>query len=220
MKGGWEGRNGYQSVPAGEFGHINSHPPVMGEVEKLDLAKEGSRDRRGCKPPRVGIAAEFEAGDEKADTNTGLGASDQGELLEDVRCTGSRDCDSDQTALGLCRLDLAVHAGNWDLRGGRLPVGAGREPCDGLFMGLNLGCRRLDGPGVDDRAEFHPRGVVVDILGRIGASKWLVRARNGDQLDVDMHAGLQIGADGEHGWGTRGKAAGEISGYERASDAC
>ena len=75
-----------ESVPAGEFGHINSHPPVMGEVEKLNLTEESSRDGRGCESPRVWIATEFEASDEQPDANAGLGAGDQRELREDVGC--------------------------------------------------------------------------------------------------------------------------------------
>ena len=56
------GKEGGESVPAGEFGHINGQPPVIGEVVELDFAKEGSRDGRGCKPPRARITTEFEAG--------------------------------------------------------------------------------------------------------------------------------------------------------------
>ena len=52
------------SVPAGEFGHIDSHPPVIREVEKLNFAKEGCRNWLESESPRIGVAAEFEAGDE------------------------------------------------------------------------------------------------------------------------------------------------------------
>jgi hypothetical protein len=37
-----------------------------------------------------------------------------------------------------------------DLCGGRLPLVLGAEPCDGLFMRLNLRRRGLDGARVDD----------------------------------------------------------------------
>jgi hypothetical protein len=84
-KSPWEGGT-CESVPAAEFGHINSHPAVMSEVEELDLAEENSRDRRGSESPRIGIRAEFKAGDEQPDANAGLGAGDQRELREDVGC--------------------------------------------------------------------------------------------------------------------------------------
>jgi hypothetical protein len=38
---------------------------------------------------------------------------------------------------------------------------------------------------------------VVDVFGRIGPSRRLVRAGNGDQMDVDLHRSLQMGAAGE-----------------------
>ena len=51
-EGSLHGERGWcESVPAGEFGHINSHPPVMGEVVELDLAEEGSRNGQGCESP-------------------------------------------------------------------------------------------------------------------------------------------------------------------------
>ena len=185
------GRGMCESVPAGEFGHINSHPPVMGEVVEPDLAEEGSRDMRGCEAPRVGITAEFEAGDEQPDANAGLGAGDQRELLEDVRGRSSRHRDPDQASLGFGRLDLALHAGSGDLCGGRLPLVLGAEPCDGFFVGLNLCRRGLDGARVDDLFELQSRGVVEDALGRIGAGSKFVGAGDGDQMDVDL---LSVGA--------------------------
>jgi hypothetical protein len=185
-KSPWEGGM-CESVPAGEFGHINSHPPVMGEIEKFGFAKEGSRDGRRCESPRVGITAEFEAGDEQPDADAGLGAGDQRELLEDVWGTGSRHRDPDQPALSLCRRDLALHAGNRDLRGGWFPLVLGAEPCDRFFVGLDLGCRGLDAAGVDDLFEFPAGRVVVDVFGRIRAGWKLVSGGDGDQLDVDFH---------------------------------
>jgi len=127
------------SVPAGEFGHINSHPPVMSEVVELDLAEESSRDRRGGESPRVRIATEFEASDEQPDADAGLGAGDQRELLEDVWGTGSRHRDPDQAALGLGRHQLTERAGDGALGCSRFPFGAGREPRDGLFAERDVG---------------------------------------------------------------------------------
>jgi hypothetical protein len=37
---------------------------------------------------------------------------------------------------------------------------------------------------------------VVDVFGRIGAGREFVGAGDGDQMDVDLHAGLQMGAYG------------------------
>ena len=167
-KSPWEGGM-CESVPAGEFGHINSHPPVMGEIEKFDFAKEGSRDGRRCESPRVGIAAEFEAGDEQSDADAGFGAGDQRELLEDVWGSSSRHRDPDQATLGLGRLDLALHAGSGDLCGGRLPVFLGAEPCDRFFVWWDVGGTGPDVSRVDDLFELQAGRVVVDVLGRIGA---------------------------------------------------
>jgi len=83
------------SVPAGEFSQIDGYPPVMGEVKDRHFVEQSSRDWRGGESPRVGIAAEFEAGNEKAKTDGGLGAGDHWEPWEDVRCTRSRHCDPD-----------------------------------------------------------------------------------------------------------------------------
>ena len=182
------------SVPAGEFGHMNSHPAVVGEVVELDLAEEGSRDRRGSESPRVGIAAELEAGNEKAKTDAWLGAGDQRELLEDVWDTGSRHCDPDQTALGLGRLDLPSHAGNGDLRAGRLPLVLGAEPSDRFFVGRDVGGTGPDVSRVDDLLELQAGCVVVDDVWRIGAGREFVGAGNGNQSDMDFHgAGTQWG---------------------------
>jgi hypothetical protein len=71
----------------------------------------------------------------------------------------------------------------------------GAEPCDGLFVGLYLGCRGFDGTGVDDRKEFRSCGEVENALGWIGGGKRLVGAENGDQMNMDLHRGLQMGAD-------------------------
>ena len=71
----WEGGM-CESVPAGEFGHINSHPPVMGEVEELNFAEESSGDGCRTEAPRIGIRAEFEAGDEQPDADAGFCAGD------------------------------------------------------------------------------------------------------------------------------------------------
>jgi hypothetical protein len=51
--------------------------------------------------------------------------------------------------------------------------------------------------GKDLAAEFQARRVVVDVLGRIRAGRDLAGAGNRDELDVDLHAGLQMSADGE-----------------------
>jgi hypothetical protein len=156
------------SVPAGEFGHINSQPCVVAEIEELNFTKEGSGDGRGCESPRVRIATEFEAGDEEADADAGLGAGDQRELLEDVWSTSSRHRDSDQAALCLGRLDLPSHAGNRGLRGGRLPLFLGAEPRDGLFVGRDVGGTGPDVSRVDDLFELQAGRVVEDCVGRIG----------------------------------------------------
>ena len=176
-----------ESVPAGEFSHVDGHPRVVGEVEKLDLAEESSRDRRGCESPRIWIAAEFEAGDEQPDADAGFGAGDHRKLLKVVRCACSRHRDPDQATLGLGRLDLALHAGNRDLRGGRLPVFLGAEPSDGFLVRLDLGCRGFDGTGVDDREEFRACSEVENASGWIGAGRRLVGAGNGDQMNMDLH---------------------------------
>lgn len=190
------GKEGGESVPAGEFGHINSHPPVMGEVEELNFAKQSSRDGRGCKSPRVWIATEFKAGDEQADADAGLGAGDQRELREDVRGTGSRHRDPDQPTLSLCRHDLALYAGNRDFRGGRFPLFLCAEPRDRSFVGWDVGSAGSDVSRVDDLFELQARGEMVDVLGWIRAGSEFVGAGDGDQLDVDLHASLQIGVDG------------------------
>ena len=83
------------SVPAREFGHINSHPPVMGEAKDRLFAEQSSGDGRGSESPRVGISTELEAGNEKAKTDTGLGADDQRKLRDCVWSTASRHCDPD-----------------------------------------------------------------------------------------------------------------------------
>ena len=171
----------------------------MGEVVELNFAKEGSRDRRGCESPRFRIAAEFEASDEQPDADAGLGAGDQWELREDVGSTGSRHRDPYQPVLGLGCLDLANHTGNRDFGSGRLPLVLGAEPRDGFFMGLDLGCRGLDAAGVDDLFEFLAGRVVEDMFGRIGASKWLVWAGNGDQLDNDFYG--EVPREGKDGTG-------------------
>jgi hypothetical protein len=72
----------------------------------------------------------------------------------------------------------------------------GAKPRDGLFVGLDLGRRGLDAPRVDDLFESGSGGVVVDFLGRIWAGRDLVRAGNWNELDVDLHAGLQMGEVG------------------------
>jgi len=185
------------SVPAAEFGQIYGQPPVMGEVVELDLAEKGSRDGSGSESPCVGITAEFEAGQKKPDTDAGLGAGDQRELREHIGGRSSRHCDPDQTALGLGRLDLSLHAGNRDLRGGRLPLVLGAEPRDRLFVGWDVGGAGADVSRVDDLFELQARGVVVDVLRWIGARSEFVGAGDGDQLDVDLHLGLSVGADGE-----------------------
>lgn len=81
------------SVPAGEFGHINGHPALLGEVVELNFAKQSSRDRRGCESPRVGISTKLEAGNEKAKTDAGLSAGDLRELRDGVWSTGSQHRD-------------------------------------------------------------------------------------------------------------------------------
>ena len=179
-----------ESVPAREFGHINGHPAVMSKVEELNFAEESSGDGCRTEAPRIGIRAEFEAGDEQPDADAGLGAGDQRELREDVWGSSSRHRDPDQATLGLGRLDLALHAGSGDLCGGRLPVFLGAEPCDRSFVGFNLGCRGFDGTRVDDRKEFRSCCEVENALGWIGAGKRLVGAENGDQMNVDLHLGL------------------------------
>ena len=61
---------------------------------------------------------------------------------------------------------------------------------------------------------FEPgaRGVVVDVLGWVGAGRWLVGAGNRDERDVDLHMGGFRG----HRRGARVRdreaAAGEVSG--------
>lgn len=122
---------------------------ICREVVELDVAKKGTRDGGGCKSPRIRVAAEFEARQKKPNTDAGLGAGDQRELREGIRCARSRDCDAHQTALGFRRLDLAPHAGNWNLRAGRLPLVLGAEPRDGFFVGLDLGRRGLDTARID-----------------------------------------------------------------------
>ena len=74
-----------KSVPAGEFSQINGQPPVMGEVVELDLAKEGTRDRRGSESPRVWVTTEFETSKKQAEPFRRCGAGDERELLERVR---------------------------------------------------------------------------------------------------------------------------------------
>jgi hypothetical protein len=167
----------------------------MGEVKELNFAKKGSRDRRGRKPPRVRIRAEFEAGQKKPDAHAGLGAGDERELREDVRSTCTGHCDPDQTALGFRRRDLASHARNRNLRGGRFPLGLGAEPRYWLLVRLDLGGGGLDGSGVDDLSEFRAGREMKGVLGWIGAGRYLVRAGKWDEGDVDFHRG---------GWGWGG----------------
>jgi hypothetical protein len=178
-----------KSVPPGQFSEVYGQPPVMGEVKEFDFTKQGSRDRRGCKSPPVWIAAEFEAGQKKPYANAGLRTGDQGQLREDVGGAGSRHRDPDQTALGLCRRDLALHARDRNLRGGRFPLATCAKPCDRLFVRLDLGSRGLDGARVDDRAEFQPGREMKDVLGRIRSGWQLVGAGNGNEGDVDFHRG-------------------------------
>jgi hypothetical protein len=189
------GRRRCELVPAGQFCEVYGQPAVLVEVVELNLAEESSRDGRGSESPRVRIAAEFEAGQQKPDADAGLGAGDQRELREDVGSTGAGDCDPDQPALCLCRRDLALHARNRNLRGGRLPRGARREPRDRLLMRLDLGVRGLDSACVDDRAELQAGRKVKDLVGRIGAGRRLVGRGNWNQSDVDFHRG---------GWGWGG----------------
>ena len=118
--------------------------------------------------------------------------------------------------MGLGRFDLTSHAGNRELRGGRLPLVLGAEPCDGFFVGWDVGSAGLDAARVNDRAEFHTRGVVENVFGRIWAG--VCRVRTGNE-NVDLHAGLQKVADGDRRRGTWKKAVGEINGYEMVSDA-
>jgi len=66
-------------------------------------------------------------------------------------------------------------------------------------MGLNPGCCGLDAAGVDDLFEFLAGRVVEDMFGRIGASKWLVWAGNGDQLDNDFYG--EVPREGKDGTG-------------------
>jgi hypothetical protein len=173
------------SVPARQFGQIDGHPAVMGEVVELNLAKEGSRDGRRCESPRIWISAEFEAGNEKAKTDAGLGAGDLRELLEDELGTGCRHCDPDQTALSLGGDQLAELAGDRALGCSRLPLGAGREPSDGFFVGWDVSGTGSDVSRVDDLFEFLAGCEVVD-NGWIGG-RWSCRRWDGDQMDVDLH---------------------------------
>ena len=66
---------------------------------------------------------------------------------------------------------------------------------------------------------FEPgaRGVVVDVLGWVGAGRWLVGAGNRDERDVDLHVGGFLGRRRGSQARERNQAAGEISGYERES---
>ena len=192
----------------------------MGKIKELDLAKDGSRDGRGCESPRPRISAEFEAGHEQANTDAWLGASDQWQLREDVWGARTGHCDPDQTALGRGRLDLALHARDWNLRAGRLPLVLGAEPRDWRFVRLVLGGRWRDAARVDDRAEFQARCVVVDVLGRIGAGWDLVGVGNGNELDVDLHAGRFLGRiPGAPARERNQPPEREISGYEKATEA-
>ena len=162
-----EGKEG--SVAAGHLGQIDGQPPVAREVVKLNFAKEGGGDGRGSESPRVRVTPEFEAGQKEPDADAGLGAGDRQELREDIRRARSRDCDPDQTGLGFRRLDLALHARDWDCRAGRLPLVLGAEPRDGLLMSLDLGGRGPDRAGVDDLAQLRTGREVEDVLGWIGA---------------------------------------------------
>jgi len=184
-----------QSVAAGEFGLIDGQPPVIREVIELDLAKHGSRDRRGSESPRVGITAEFEAGQQQADTNTGLRAGDQGQLREEERRAGPGQRDAYQTALGLRRHDLALHAGNRDLRGSRFPLVLGAEPRDGFLVRLDLGGRGFDLAAVDDLPEFQARGVVVHVLGRGWAGRRHARAAKCEQKSASEYARFLAGIE-------------------------
>ena len=56
-------------------------------------------------------------------------------------------------------------------------------------MGLDLGGRGFDLAAVDDLFEPGTCREVVDVLGRIGAGRDLVGARNRKELDVDLHVG-------------------------------
>jgi hypothetical protein len=175
------------SVAAGQFSEVYGEPRVGREVKEFDLTKHGSRNSGGRKPPRVRVAAEFEAGQKQADAGLWRSAADEWELRKDVRSTRAGDCDPDQTALCSCRLDLASHAGDWDLRGSRLPLVLGAEPRDRLFVRLDLGGRGPDAAGVDDVFEFQARGVVEDVVGWVGAGGKLVSVGDGNELDVDFH---------------------------------
>ena len=175
----------------------------MGEVEEFNFAKERDLDGRGSESPRVGIRAEFETGQKQANTCSWARAGDQRELGEDIRGTRAGYCDPDQTALGLGCLDLASHTGDWDFRRSRFPLALGAEPCDRLFVRLDLGRRGVDGPGADDLFEFGAGRVVEDGFGWIGAGWDLVGAGDGDELDVDLHGVFgSVGADGDRSRGS------------------
>jgi hypothetical protein len=58
-----------------------------------------------------------------------------------------------------CLRQLLIHDENPDSRAGRFPFVLVADPGDVFLMGLNLGCRGLDGTRVNDRATFQARGV-------------------------------------------------------------
>ena len=204
-----------RSVPAGEFGHIDSHPLAICEVVKLNLAKESCRHWLERESPRVWIAAEIEASNEKAKADAGLGAGDQREMLDVVGGCAGWDHDPDETLLGFGRDQLASSSRDRALGGGRFPLFLCAEPRDWLFVVWDMGGAGLDEAGVEDRAEFQA-GCVVEEWGWIVAAGGVVgRWWNGNELDVDMHGCGFLGrvpvapeSDGK-------KAAGEIGGREK-----
>ena len=132
------------SVPAAEFGHIDSHPPVIGKVEKLNFTKESCRNWLEREPPCVWGAAEIEAGHKKTKTHAGLGAGDQREVLDVVGGCAGWDRDPDQTLLGFGRDQLASSSRDRALGGGRFPLAGSAEPRDRFFVGWNVGGAGLD----------------------------------------------------------------------------
>ena len=208
---------GRSSVPAGEFGHIDSHPSVVGKVEKLNLAKESCRHWLEREPPRVWVAAEFEAGHKKTKTDAGLGAGDQRKVLDVVGGCAGWDRDPDETLLSSGRDQLASSSGDRALGGGRFPLAGCAEPRDRFFVGWNVGGAGLDVAGVDDRAEFQA-GRVVEERGWIGAAGGMIGRRwNGDELDVDVHGCRFLRRVPVAPESVGKKATEEISGREKGS---
>ena len=163
-------------------------PAVGREVQDLDRAEEGHRDRGESESPRARVTTEFKTSEDEAEPVFGSGAREPGKVLTPMGGGAGGHLDAGQAALSLSRHELANLSRYRDLRRGRFPFVGGAEPCHGLFVGRNLGSGWNDGARAENEVEIRAGRVMPD-EGRIGNGIEVAGQIDREDVDVDLYEG-------------------------------